>query len=377
MRQDPRLGIAVGVLLSVICIAICMCIIVRHRRCLKTPRQHVNLNGGVGRGSFQNRSGTDRSTNGTTIFTSSSTQITANCTLDGHEMQTLILTSSIENVTAANGNGNGLSKKYDHRTNGGVMMRSNGGNKFCDPNAIESDDEDNMQDMSRCGLISSTPRSIHKAIICRNTNGADKHDQSENVTRISVYSVHEELEMLQPSEILTNGSLKRLLKTKLPQNSSSHSIDQMKHDLPPTISKLIDENAEKLQKSSAISSPLEHCQRNLLRKTSINESSASTSSGLNVDTSSNSTAAPLDHHQSHPYLFNENVSNNENQFIDNSNDILDESSVLFEFNGKNVMTKISAPASDEISIDLNDDSDYQKRLPPKWDYRRPIVGPNG
>lgn len=350
-RQDPRLGIAIGALLSLLCIMICMLIIVRHRKCMKSPRQNPDLNGGVGRSSFQNRSGTDRSTNGTTIFTSSSTQITANCTLDGHEMQTLILASSVENITATNGNG--ITKIYEQHTNGDVIMRSNGGNNFCEPNG-DSDDEENTQDMSRCGLISSTPKSMHKAGICRNSRDLS-NDGRNNVTRISVYSVHEDLEMLQSNE--PNGSLKSLLKPKLSQTNSSHSIDR--DESPPTIKRVIDEKLIKYDDN----------QPNLLRKASTNGSSASTSSGLNVDTSSNSTSAPLDHHQSHLYLFDEKDLNNKQI------DVLDESSVLFEIKGDNA--KILAPPTDEISIDLNDENHYQKRSQPKWDYRRPIVGPNG
>lgn len=362
-RHDPRLGITIGAILSLLCIILCLLIIVRHRKCMKSPQHNPNANGGVGRNSFQNRSGTDRSANATTVVTTSSTLITANCTLDGQEMQTLILTSSIENIKAINGNG--IKKDYEHLSNGVVAVRSNGQDDF--RNQFQySDDEDNNQDLSRCGLISSTPKSVQKATILRNSssNDLDVHpDKAKNtVARISVYSVKEDVEVLP----LDKSPLKSLFKTASSRNNSSHSIDRIKDRMSPTIQRMGDIIKTKYQSRS---------QQNLLQKARASGSSASTSSGLNIDTSSNSTSTPLDHRQSQLYLFNEKDLNNDNQTIENG--LMDESSVHFELKGKNGIRKISASPADEISIDDNDENHCPKRMQPKWDYRRPIVGPNG
>lgn len=364
-RHDPRLGITIGAVLSLLCIIVCMLIIVRHRKCIKSPQHNDNGNGGIGRNSFQNRSEMDRSANATTIITTSSTLITANCTLEGHEMQTLILTSNIDNIKAINGNG--IKKDYEHLSNGVVAVRSNGGNDFPNQNQYSDDDEDNNQDMSRCGLISSTPKSaVHKATILRNSSSNDLDvdpDGAKNtVTRISVYSVQEDLDVLHSD----HSPLESLLKTTTSRNNSAHSIDRIRERMSPTIQRMGDIIKTKYQSRS---------QQNLLQKARASGSSASTSSGLNVDTSSNSTSTPLDQRQSQLYLFNEKDLNNDHQIIENG--LMDESSVLFELSGKNGIRNISAPPSDEISIDMNDGKHCPKRIQPKWDYRQPIVGPNG
>lgn len=364
-RHDPRLGITIGAILSLLCIIVCMLIIVRHRKCMKSSQHNVNANAGIGRNSFPTRFGTDQSANAITIITTSSTLITANCTLEGQEMQTLILTSSLENIEAINGNG--IKKDYEHHSNGVAAVRSNGFNDFPNQNQYSDDDEDNNQDMSRCGLISSTPKSIHKAIVLRNSSSNDLDvdpDEAKNtVTRISVYSVQEDLEVLHSDQ----SPLKSLLKTTTSRNNSSHSIDRIKDRMSPTIHRMGDIIKTKYQSRS---------QQNLLQKARASGSSASTSSGLNIETSSNSISTPLDHRQSQLYLFNEKNLNNGNQIIEN--ELIDESSVLFELKGKNGIRKISAPPSDETSIDINDENHCPKqRMQPKWDYRRPIVGPNG
>lgn len=364
-RHDPRLGITIGAILSLLCIIVCMLIIVQHRKCMKSPQHNANGNGGLGRNSFQNRSGLDRSTNATTIITTSSTLITANCTLDGQEMQTLILTSSIENIKAINGK-NGIEKDYEHLSNGVIAQRSNGANDFSNQMQY-SDDEDNNQDMSRCGLISSTPKSIHKVNILRHSSSndldIDPDETKHTITRISVYSVHEDLEVLHSDQ----SPLQSLLKTKTSQNNSSHSMDQIKNVISPTIQQMDDIIETKYQSRG---------QQNLLQKARASGSSASTSSGLNIDSSSNSTSTPLDHRQSQHYLFNEKDLNNDKQHII-ENELMDESSVIFELKGKNGIRKMSAPPSDEISIDINDENHCPTCIQPKWDYRRPIVGPNG
>lgn len=296
MHQDPRLGISIGVLLSVLCIIVCVLIIVRHRRCSKSPHhQHINGNGNNARGSFQNRSPLNRApvTGTTTIVPlnpTTSAQISANCTTDAHEMQTLIVTSSIENIPSTNGNG--VAKKVDNHHVNGIIARSKR-NSFT--NAIAHSDDDDRVDLSQCGLLSSsTPKLKHKPNNINNDHlkitSTNQGSNTANPVDLSYRRIDCDLEALGAAEIapnitLCNGSLDQM-KTTLPPNKSVHSIVFKDTEIPPTIKRAInnDDKATKNQKRTSTHksnvSIFDDSQQSLLPDANATESSsASTSSG--------------------------------------------------------------------------------------------------
>lgn len=293
MHQDPRLGISIGVLLSVLCIIVCVLIIVRHRRCSKSPHhQHINGNGNNARGSFQTRSPLNRTpvTGATTIPTTSAAQISVNCTTDAHEMQTLIVPSNIENIPSTNGNG--VAKKVDNPHINGVIVRGNR-NSFNNAN-VHSDDDDHG-DMSRCGLISSTPKLKHKTNNATNdhlksTSTNHLGSNTANPVELPYHRIDCDLEALGAEiapNILCNGTLNQM-KTTLPPNKSVHSIVYNEIAIPPTIKRA--NNDDKSNKNSkrttthksnvSIPSIFDESQQSLLPDANATESSsASTSSG--------------------------------------------------------------------------------------------------
>lgn len=284
--RDPRLGITIGVLLSVICVAICVLIIVRHRRCSKSPHhQHVNGNGNNTRNSFQGRSPLNRGpvAGTTTIIPTSTAQISANCTNDAHEMQTLIVTSSLENIPSLNGNG--LPKKNTNPMNGIIVCHKN----FNNINA-HSDNDDENADLSRCGLISSTPKSNHTPINLNNDhlkNISTNHgSNTANSIDLPYKRIDRNIEATlgadtAPNNILCNGSLKNML----PPNKSVHSIlYNNEKEIPPTIKRSThDDKTKNLKRMSTHKSNVsifDDIQQSLLPDANATESSsASTSSG--------------------------------------------------------------------------------------------------
>lgn len=292
LHQDPRLGISIGVLLSVLCIIVCVLIIVRHRRCSKSPHhQHINGNGNNARGSFQNRSPSNRApVTGTTTIVPlnppSSAQISANCATDAHEMQTLIVTSSIENIPSTNGNG--VAKKVDNPHVNGVIARGNR-NSFTNTTAHSDDD-----DLIRCGLISSTPKLKHKPINANNDHlkitSTNLGSHTANPVDLPYRRIDCDIEALAVEiapNILCNGSLDQM-KTTLPPNKSVHSIVYKDTEIPPTIKRAIN-NDDKITKNPkrtsthksnvSIPSIFDDSQQSLLPDANAESSSASTSSG--------------------------------------------------------------------------------------------------
>lgn len=291
MQRDPRWGILIGVLLSILCVMLCAFIIIRHRRCSKSPHhQHVNGNGNNTRNTFQNRSPINRGpvAGAATVIPTTSTQL-PNCNMDAHEMQTLIVPSSIDNVTITNGNG--IVKKPDNHMNGMVMSRINR-NSFSNTQSTTDDDENS--DLSRCGLISSTPKSKHKPqIIAKNdhlkstsTNfGSQTAPQPIDMTfnRID-YDVEAHGNELAAN--LFDAESMQPMKTTLPPNKSVHSIVFNSSEIPPTVKRAGDDKAKSVKRSSghiisvSIPTVLDDSQQSLLPDANATESSsASTSSG--------------------------------------------------------------------------------------------------
>lgn len=290
LQRDPRLGISIGILLSVLCVSACIFIIVRHRKCSKSPhRQNANGNNGNARGSIQNRSPLNRSpvAGTTTIGPATSAQV-PNCTTDAHELQSLIVTSNIESLPCTNGNG--ATKKLDNHINGVMVVPCANRNNT---NA-HSDDVDNS-DLSRCGLISSTPKSKHKPIIVKNDHlkntSTNFGSHTANPVEATVYRrIDCDLDALgaeTATNLLCNGSLQQM-KTTLPPNKSVHSIlFNTTNEIPPTIKRIDNDTVVKVPKRSSahmsnasIPSILDDSQQSLLPDTNATESSsASTSSG--------------------------------------------------------------------------------------------------
>lgn len=249
MQRDPRLGISIGVLLSVLCILACAFIIIRHRRCSKSANhQHVNGNGGNAVAAFSNRSPANRgpTTGATTLIPTTSTQI-PNCNMDAHEMQTLIVPSTdIELVSVTNGNG--ATKNHDIHMNG-ILNAGANRNSFSTTNTHSTDDENS--DLSRCGLISSTPKSKHKPIIVKNdhlksasTNfGSNVAANSCNESNPPYRRIDCDVEAHcgeMATNLFGNDATDQLnMKTTLPPNKSVHSImyNNM-NEIPPTIKRL-------------------------------------------------------------------------------------------------------------------------------------------
>lgn len=315
MQRDPRLGISIGVLLSVICVAVCVLIIVRHRRCSKSPHhQHINGNGNGNNAqrSFQNRSPISRTpvTGATTILPTSSAQIPTNCAVDAHEMQTLIVTSSIEHIPVTNGNG--MPKNLDNHMNGVIALRANR-NSFIHTNAhLENDDHD---DLSRCGLISSTPKIKHKPIIANNDHlkiaSTNLESHTANPVDLAYHRIDCDLEALGidgTTNIFSNGSLQQM-KTTLPPNKSVHSIVYNETEIPATIKRTVDDKAKPakrtLSNKSNVSIPsiFDDSQQSLLPDANATESSS-------ASTSSGSGSVPMDRINKSNCLYDRNTFDN-------------------------------------------------------------------
>lgn len=299
--RDPRLGISIGVLLSVLCVMLCAFIIIRHRRCSKSPHhQHVNGNGNNTRNTFQNRSPLNRGpvAGAASVIPTTSTQL-PNCNMDAHEMQTLIVPSSTDNVTVTNGNG--LVKKPDNHMNGIVMAR---GNRNSFSNTQSTTDDDENSDLSRCGLISSTPKSKHKPqIIAKNDHLKSTSTNFGSHTAQTIDTAYNRIDYdieAHGNELATNlfdTELMQPMKTTLPPNKSVHSIVFNSSEIPPTIKRAGDEKAKSAKRSSghitsvSIPTVLDDSQQSLLPDANATESSsASTSSGcLPMDRINNTT----------------------------------------------------------------------------------------
>lgn len=319
IQRDPRLGISIGVLLSVLCVLACAFIIIRHRRCSKSPNhQHVNGNGANTVSTFANRSPSNRgpTSGATTLIPTTSTQL-PNCNIDAHEMQTLIIPSStIENVTVTNGNG--AAKNHDIHMNG-ILNAARNRHSFSTTNTHSTDDENS--DLSRCGLISSTPKSKHKPIIVKNdhlknaSTNFGSHVAAANSNDAPLYRrIDCDLEA-HGAEMATNlfgndATDQLMKKTTLPPNKSVHSIMYNNtNEIPPTIKRLPNtttttapasiKNAKRSSanmSSASIASILDDSQQCLLPDSNATESSsASTSSGcVPMDRITNNTNCVFD-----------------------------------------------------------------------------------
>lgn len=288
-KRDPLLGISIGVLISVLCVVICAFIIIRHRRCSKSPHhQHSNGNTNNARSTFPNRSPLNRGpiAGAATVIPAPSGQI-ANCNMDAHEMQTLIIPSNMENISITNGNG--TSRKPDNYMNG-VIVPSGNRNNFSN---THSTDDDENSDVSRCGLISSTPKSKHKPqIIAKNDHL--KHASTnfgpqiaQPIDTIAYQRIDFDLESHGgelASNLFENASMQPM--KILPPNKSVHSIVYNTNEIPPAVKRIGDDKANNAKRSSAhvssvsIPSILDDSQQSLLADANATESSsASTSSG--------------------------------------------------------------------------------------------------
>ena len=160
--HDPRLGIAIGALLSVVCIMVCTWIIIRHRKCTKPTRQPADMNGAGNNHFNQNHHNrTDPST--AELFPLQPTTISANCAVDLHEMQTLMIKTN-DVLPVAFNSPNGIIKQ-----NGGNGIFRRSRTPFDDEPSESLDDrtsDDEMLNESRRGLICSTPKS-KRGSVCK------------------------------------------------------------------------------------------------------------------------------------------------------------------------------------------------------------------
>lgn len=406
--HDPRLGIGIGVLLSVLCLIVCTCIIVRHRQCVKT-RQQTEMNGGVvHHHQFQNRSMNVDRTTATTLFPSPPNAIAPNCVIDVHEMQTLIVNASPatnDKLEIKNGK-NGGWKGAENSTNGKYVTVLE-----CDvDDTRHSDDDDdngndNEYECSRRGLISSTPKGQRKSMIIVASNDLSEQNSSTKNNPNTAESTTTELDddndafvMVASSSktnILTNGSLRNLTEN-LPQDTGLHSISINENDWRMAIAKpKPNGNVKRQSKPMAISlnttavTMFDNSQKKLL-DSSIDSSSSSSSSCCSQNSSSNNRfnfnckinsidnihsddVRPKKYNDLDHNHFHHSIESIVNQQSSSPSDTIE---TIANGVDENIDEKCSSPEQQPSTIDLNEDSYFQKRLQ-KWDYRRPIVGPNG
>lgn len=386
-NNDPRLGIAIGIVLSIICVLICMWIIFKHRRCVKA-HQSSGSNGGTAQVGHLQRAITERSATAT-FFPTSPTGVPTNCVVDVHEMQTLIVLPINENVVIKNGQ-NGILDSF-----GG----SNGNGIICNGHAMVTEEERSPHelntDKTNPGLICSTPKNRYKKINDLNGNDMQNSKSESNLTIEETGDVRNET----VTTVLSDDSIRNSTKN-LPldlQQTHSNNIVQLS---PVSIRKTNSnsnyrKNSQNSQNSgitsSSLSSLYDNSQQKLLDSV-IDSNCSSNSSRCNSRKYSNS--------QSNPQLYHQIAVNNKNRHslqnteeelnddssvtnpmitklngVVNDNDDEEDDEVVADHNGEK-MNFIKCSEKLSPAGDINDDSYFQKRLR-KWDYRRPIVGPNG
>lgn len=403
--HDPRLGIAIGVLLSVICVIVCMWIIVRHRQCVKT-RQQTGMNGGIAHHQYLHRPMNAERTTATALFTTPPNAITPNCVIDVHEMQTLIVTPAANDKLEIKNGRNGGWKCAENGNNGkyvAVIERDADGTRHSD------DEDDNEYECSRRGLISSTPKGQRKSIVIVASNNSSEQNSSTNSNQNTADSVTTQLNddidafaMVASSSrtnILTNGSLRNLTEN-LPQDNGSHSIPIHENDwrtvstttaasaiAKPTQNGNVKRHSQPMEMSLDTATIFDNSQKKLLDST-IDSSSSSSSSCSSQNSSSNNRCKincknnsndnihtevrPIKYNELDHNHFQNSVESIANQRSSSPSDTTDAIT-----NGVDANSDEKCPNTEQPStIDLNEDSYFQKRLQ-KWDYRRPIVGPNG
>lgn len=404
-NHDPRLGITIGVLLSVICVIVCIWIILRHRQCVKS-RQQTEMNGGIVHHQIQNRSINVERIAATTLFSSPPNAITPNCVIDVHEMQTLIV-----NATPA------PDAKLDVKNgkNGGWKNTENGSNgkyvtvvgRAADDSRHSDEEEDNEYECSRRGLISSTPKGQRKSIVIVASTDLSEQNSSTNNKESTAESTMTELNddndacaMVASSSktnILTNGSLRNLTEN-LPQVHDLHSILMNKNDWRTTTTAAAaiakpksngnaKRHSQPMEMSLDAVSMFDNSQKKLLNSTI--DSNCSSSSSCSSQNSSSNNRCNFNHkHNSVDNIhsdvrlmkyndldhnhFHHSVESIANQRSSSPSDTIETITNGVDENSDEKCTSTEQPSI----IDLNEDSYFQKRLQ-KWDYRRPIVGPNG
>lgn len=399
-NSDPRLGIAIGVVLSIICVLICAWIILKHRRCVKAHHQSSGgTNGGAGQLQFQARTITERSATAT-FFPPSPTAVPTNCVVDVHEMQTLIVLPTNENILLKNGQ-NGILENFGGNNGNGIIC--NGRTMVTEeqqrmPHANDAD-ESHRNDVNQSNLICSTPKTKYKQMNDLNGNDLQNSKNGSNLT----IEENGEAKNVTTTTILSNESIQNLTKNLPLDLQQTHSNDIVQ--LSPVSTRKINgnlnyrKNSQNSQNSgitsSSLSSLYDSSQQKLLD--SVIDSNCSSNSSRCNSRKYNTNS------QSNPQLYQQNQANNKNGH--SIHDTTEE-----EYNGKAsvigpIITKVNGIAndvddedddddedvadsngekmnfikcSDKLSPmnDINEDSYFQKRLK-KWDYRRPIVGPNG
>lgn len=395
--HDPRLGIAIGVLLSIVCVIVCMWIIVRHRQCVKT-RQQTEMNGGIAHHQFQNRSMNPDRTAAATLFPSPPNAIAPNCVIDVHEMQTLIVsaTPTTNDMDIKNGK------------NGGWKCAENGSNgknvpmigRDADDTHHSDDDDDNEYECSRRGLISSTPKGQRKSSIIVSSNNLSEQNSSTNHKQNTAKSTTTEpngdidaftmVSSSSKTNILTNGSLRNLTEN-LPQGLGSHSISIRENDWRSTFA-TPKSNGNVKRHSQPIDVPLDavtvfdNSQKKLLDST-IESSSGSSSSCSSQNSSSNNRYNSINcknnsfeniHTNDRPRVDHNHFHHSVESIVNPHSSSPSDNTIEAITNGIDDHSdeKCTSTEQQPSTIDLNEDSYFQKRLQ-KWDYRRPIVGPNG
>lgn len=390
-NHDPRLGICIGILLSIICLLICIWIILKHRRCVKA-HQSSNTNSGVGQLQFQARTITERST-AASFFPTSPTAVPTNCVVDVHEMQTLIVLPTNENALFKNGQ-NGIPQNFGSNNGNGMIC-----NSLAEERGSQNSgdvDEARCNNVTRPNLICSTPKKYKES---NDLNGNDlKNSKStSNLTQEEI----DDAKNVTVTTILSTESIKNLYKNLPLDLQQTHSNDIVQ--LSPVSTRKTNgninyrKNSQNSQNSgitsSSLSSLYDSSQQKLLD--SIVDSNCSSNS-------SKSNSRKYNNSQSNPQLYQKNpvqrhsihgtedVSVTEPMYtkmngtasvhdMDDAGDDDEEEGEddvrIVNSNGEKV-NFIKCSENHSPMNDMRDEHYFQKRLR-KWDYRRPIVGPNG
>lgn len=314
-KYKSYIGISISIALSIVCICICIWIIFRNRKCVKYPRQ-MDVNGAAGGGhrNIQNRSSTSKSPYSSTVAVTAD-----NCLVEVHEMQTLI---AIPNGTILNDKRkDDLRNKYKNGNNKMIKIID----KF-DGNSLPIDDCNDDYDLCRKGLIDRKQSTELKSQLCTSSSSNVVNNQFN-------HSYDDAISLINTSDT-GDGKL-------YTRNTSIDSTNQM-------IAVAVDDDDGNLRDINI--------NNKIIINDATNDSSSSLSSASNDTISETSSHNELvndqidklklnnhhHHHPSHHQIKNDNFDNNK-----------------------------------KSQDDCHTDGSYFQKSLQKWDYRRPIVGPNG
>lgn len=322
---NSYVGISISLFLSAVCICFCLWIIVRHRRCVKRQRQ-AEMNGAAAHRNLQNRA-----SNSMSVYSSSVAVTADSCFVEVHEMQTLI---AIPNGTILVGDKRD-ELRGKHKNGSGKVIKIS--DSFNENDSLPPNDAENDSFLCRKDLIASIAPS------------RSNRDSRKNSTRESSDSIGSDQAK----------SSSKAAKRRPSATSAAKKLNHS-HDDAAALINTSDNGDDKLSRNTSADSNADKLftdhdgrDKNVVFDAS-NDSSSSSSSSASNDTISETS--------SHSDLVNDQIDKMKSH---NQHDVYHPIQTDNIDNNKK--------STDEC---ISDDSYFQKSLQ-KWDYRRPIVGPNG